>query len=526
MREASKAFDKRRGLVLAIGVVLVAVALRLPGLWISILNEDEALYSAGAAALQTGEPLYQAVTDNKPPGIFWLYRAAFDLVGRYDLRAIHALTLLWVLAAGALVARVAMLLAPAERRGPAGLTAALVYFVYTTVQEPRVLATQPEILFTLPLAAAAWMLCRAEQGRARLAWTFGAGALAALATVLKLTAISFFASACLWLVVVPPLLDRRRPDLARAAALVAGFAAIWVVVWRVLVHDGGWDDFLFWALRYNALIYVPGAGNWAKVGRFAIAFLPWMALWAVPWWLAARLVVPSLRRRDTAAAGPISLLAVWTVAAALVICVGGRYFDQYFPAAVPPLAILAGVSVGELGLPRWQLRLAVAGIAIPALLAAISGATFGDTMAVFDARRPSIRALTTYIDGTTARSDRIFVWGYYPAIYVESDRLAGSRWVACHFLTGYGAFGLGRDVAPEIEDRAQAPGGWGSLIEDLERYRPALFIDTAPTGLGHMRRYPLERYPRVSEYVRSRYRREVVVDGAVVYRRRAVALPP
>jgi hypothetical protein len=63
------------------------------------------------------------------------------------------------------------------------------------------------------------------------------------------------------------------------------------------------------------------------------------------------------------------------------------------------------------------------------------------------------------------------------------------------------------------------------LIEDLERHRPALFIDTAPTGLGHMRRYPLARYPRVNEYVRTSYRREVVVDGAVLYRRRAVALP-
>jgi len=516
---------KRRGLVLAIGVVLVGVALRLPALFVSILNEDEALYSAGAAALATGEPLYQAVTDNKPPGIFWLYRAACELVGRYDLRAIHALTLVWVLVAGGLVARVAMLLVPIERRGPAGLTASLLYFVYTTVQEPRVLATQPEILFTLPLAGAAWMLCRAEGSRSALAWTFGAGALSALATVLKLTAISFLASACLWFVVVRPLLDRRRPALARVAALVAGFAAIWVIVWRILVSDAAWDDFLFWALRYNALVYVPGAGNWAKVGRFVIAFLPWMALWAVPWWLAVRLVVRSLRRRDIAMAGPVSLLAVWTVAATLVICVGGRYFDQYFPAAVPPLAILAGASVGELGLPRWQRRLAGIGVAIPALLAALSGAFFEDSVALFDARRPSIRTLTTYIDGTTARSDRIFVWGMYPAIYVDSDRLAGSRWVGCQFLTGYGAFGLGRDLAPEIEDRAQAPGGFDRLIDDLERRRPALFIDTAQAGLGHMRRYPLERYPRLSEYVRSTYRREVVVEGAVVYRRRAVPLP-
>jgi len=500
--------------VLAIGVVLLGLGLRLPSLWNSILNEDEALYATGAAALQTGAPLYEAVTDNKPPGIFWLYRGAFGVFGRYDLRAIHALTLVWVIVAGGVVARVAMLLVPAERRAAAGLTSALVYFVYTVVQEPRVLASQPEILFTLPLAGAAWLLCGGE----RLASAFAAGALAALATVLKLTAISFFGSACLWLVVVPPLLGRRPPDLARAAALVAGFAAVWIVVWRVLVADRAWDEFLFWGLRYNALVYVPGAGNWAKLGRFAVAFLPWMALWAVPWWLATRLVVP--RVRDQSAAGPISFFASWAVAAAAVVCVGGRYFDQYFPAAVPPLAILAGASVAVLGWPRRGRSLAVAGIAIPALLAALSGACFEDSVAFFDARRPSIRALTTYIDGTTERTDRIFVWGYYPRIYVESDRLPGSRWVGCHFLTGYAAFGLGRDLPAEIEDRARAPGGLDTLIDDLELRRPALFIDTAPTGLGHMRRYPLERYPKLSEYVRLRYRREAVVDGAVVYRRR------
>src|SRR5262249_31763331 len=133
-------------------VVLVGVAVRLPALRVPFLNEDEALYATAAARMQEGLPPYVAGVESKPPGVLYLYRAAAGLVGRYHLEAVHALTIPWVLLTGLFVARAV------GRRG--GLLAALLYYVYVTVQKPQVLATQCELLYSLPLAAAAWLLVR------------------------------------------------------------------------------------------------------------------------------------------------------------------------------------------------------------------------------------------------------------------------------------------------------------------------------------------------------------------------------
>src|SRR5205823_5619195 len=85
-------------------VLLVGAVLRLPALRVPILNEDEALYAAGAAAMQEGAPPYRAFTDSKPPGLFYAYRAVFDLFGRYRMDAVHVLTIFWVLATALLLA--------------------------------------------------------------------------------------------------------------------------------------------------------------------------------------------------------------------------------------------------------------------------------------------------------------------------------------------------------------------------------------------------------------------------------------
>jgi hypothetical protein len=115
----------------------------------------------------------------------------------------------------------------------------------------------------------------------------------------------------------------------------------------------------------------------------------------------------------------------------------------------------------------------------------------------------------------------VFVWGYFPLIYVAADRLAATRFVGCHYLTGYAAIGLGQDLPPEIEDHLGIPDGFATLITDLDTYKPALIVDTAPADLHHWRRYPISRYPVLAAYVAANYASETTVQGAVIYRRHA-----
>jgi len=68
--------------------VTVTVA-HLPSFFHRLLDGDEAIYGSIAALLNTGASLYgPGGVDNKPPGIFWVYAAAFRVGGNYDMTAV------------------------------------------------------------------------------------------------------------------------------------------------------------------------------------------------------------------------------------------------------------------------------------------------------------------------------------------------------------------------------------------------------------------------------------------------------
>jgi len=476
--------------------VLVGVILHAPAVGVPILNEDEALYAAGAAAMREGLPPYVAWVESKPPGVFYLYQAAFAVVGRYHMEALHALTIVWLLATGLVLARLV---------GPrAGPFAALFFYVFTTVQEPSVLATQCELLYSLPLALAALALARPGLGRA-----LAAGASIGLATIIKPTAVALLAAAGAWLVF------RRRPALAFAAALAIGFASVWAAAFLYFSHLGVWDDLVYYAFQWTTRIYVPtGFAELSWLSRFVAKVGVWVMLLIVPWTLAVR---AAWRER-----GELTrLLGLWLVAAMAMICLGGRFFDHYFPAAVTPLAALAGI--GAAGALRRGLGwLAAAGTALPALGCFALALDFEPSMRLLgDSGRGPYLQVSGYVREHTRPDDRVFVWGYFPLIYVAADRVPATRFVGCHYLTGYAAIGLGRELPREVEDRLAVPGGIGALIADLEARKAEVIIDTAPADLHHWARYPLARYPALADYVAAHYVREAEVDRTIVYRLRS-----
>jgi hypothetical protein len=531
-----------------VAIAALGVVLRAPSFRVAILNEDEALYATAAADMAAGAPPYEAGVESKPPGIFYLYRAGFWLLGgRYRMRGLHGLTTVWVLLTAAAVAGVAARLA-GERRGRTAAVAAVFYLVFTTVQEPAVLATQCELLFSLPLAVACLLLVRAPAGRAleRRLWYGLAGVSMSAASLIKPTSVSLLLAALGSAAVVVVAGDERRPGargeaIWRATSLVVGFCAGWGLTFVYFRHLGAWDDLVYWAFRWTWSTYLPtGFGQLPFVRRFCLAFGAWGALSAVLWilagrglfhrWIRGRRGPPPApgdepgrgRSAATAPGADSGLVALWAAAAAGMVCLGGRFFDHYFPALVTPLAILAALGTADLpgDAPGWSRRLVLAGTAAPALLCLVAATRFETAMRwLGDARKP-YAGVAAYIGARTRPADRIFVWGYFPLIYVAADRLSATRFVGCHYLTGYAAIGLGRVLPRAVEDRLQVPGGFEQLLRDLEQNRAELFIDTAPANLHGWSNYPVSRYPRLAEYLGAHFSPEAVVDGAVVYRRR------
>src|SRR5438093_13240991 len=146
----------RRGVwPLAVGAV-VAVT-HIPEFAHRLLDGDEAIYGSIAGLVNMGGALYgSGGVDNKPPGVFWVYAATFRGFGAYQMAAIHTIGFLAMAATCVLMFVIARDLA--GRR--AGLLAALFYGVLTAAGNPRLLASNTEILMMLPLTGSVLLMLR------------------------------------------------------------------------------------------------------------------------------------------------------------------------------------------------------------------------------------------------------------------------------------------------------------------------------------------------------------------------------
>jgi hypothetical protein len=120
--------------------------------------------------------------------------------------------------------------------------------------------------------------------------------------------------------------------------------------------------------------------------------------------------------------------------------------------------------------------------------------------------------VSSYVRNHSSQSDRVFVWGDWPAVYVESDRLMSSRFPG--FLRG---FARGSGIPPDNWDTA--PDVWPLLQADLQANPPALIVDTAAAGWSDFASYPMTNYPVIAEFVASGYHVVATVDGVVIYGR-------
>jgi hypothetical protein len=165
-------------LSIAAGLALVA-ALALLHLFYPF-DDDQGLFSTGARALAQGARMYLDFWDLKQPGIYWYFTLAGSLFG-FDEVGIHTFDLLWVLAIGIVVVRIAM----QEYSRPLliGLAPIICLGCYYAKADPIHLS-QVEIVVVLPISLVAWLLLDAVPER-KQAWRF------ALAGVLVIAVVMF-----------------------------------------------------------------------------------------------------------------------------------------------------------------------------------------------------------------------------------------------------------------------------------------------------------------------------------------------
>ncbi len=476
----------------AFAVVLILIP-HVPAFFHRLLDGDEAVYSSIAALMNMGGPLYaEGGVDNKPPGIFWVYAATIRIFGTYQLTAIHALAVAVMLATCVVLFYAGRQVASTR----AGILGAVFYGVMTGAGNPRLLAANTEIFMMLPLTAS--FLCML---RRRWLWS----------GLLLAAAGAFRQSAAIEILLLPPALvylEARETRLRAAALFAAGLVAGLVVGAAVLAVTGSLTGFWHWTIG----ILAQYAGNsWTPAlvwERAQDSVFPFVVATAVLWGSAVAWAVrwPRLERGHRLVAG-------WLVVSGIGSLAGGHLSWHYFIQVMGPLALLSAFAIDHALDTRYQKQVAavvILGVAVPALAWGAFD-VFADPL-TYDWSPPVAQheLVAAYIRDHTRPHDRVFVWGDWPALYVESDRTMASRFPG--FLRG---FARGSGQPPNNWDTT--PDVWPELQADLERNPPAMIVDTAAAGWSDFASYPMRNYPVVRDLVASKYHMAAVVDGVAIY---------
>src|SRR5579859_5373168 len=308
----------------AAAAAVVIFVVHLPSFVHQLMDGDEAVYASIATLMDGGARLYaEGGVDNKPPGIFWVYAAVFDIFGRYQMTAIHVIGLLVVAATCVVLFVITRNLAGTR----AGLVAALLYGVLTGAGNPRLLAANTELFMTLPLTAAVLLMMRRQ-------WFWSA--------VLMVAAGAFKQVAAIEVLLLPvglALIEPRDTRVRAAAWFCGGIAAGLVAGAALLAATGSIEGFWRWTVQtlvgYAEANWTP-ATLWARSRDSLVPFV----LDLIVVWVAA--VAAALRWRRL---GPAERLAVaWFVVSGAGAVAGGHWSWHYFIQVMAPLSVLAALA--------------------------------------------------------------------------------------------------------------------------------------------------------------------------------------
>lgn len=515
-------------LVLVLGALLLLM--RVPSL-VQPMGADQALYAYIGERVRDGGLPYRDAWDQKPPAIHFVY-AGLRTVWPSDM-VVPAADLIAAALVGVCLYRLGRALGPAGT-GPA---AALIFLFLSNPAFTRVagirLRSQCEIFIALAVTAAFVSLVKDRKVPSNVA-TLAAGLLLGVAFTFKYNAAVYVlaATVSLWIL--------RRLTPGGLARIALGFCLPPVVLLAIFAFGGALrpllDATIAYNLEYSGETYTSILDPLRYLFTFPIERARVDALWTLGG--AGCIVLLLGAAADRRRMVPL----VWIAAACASIAINGsRSLPQYFVQANPALALAAGWGGAlawawmraSLGRSARFAAIAAAALAIVAVWRvnqfpklyeqtmfdaryALGGMPREVYLARYDDDRKysalAAAALGEYLRAHSAPSDRVYVFGFTCAAYVEAERASASR------------FFWSRPVIVGFNDGRPGYGTEG-LLSELDMNRPAVIAlqqrDWAPDVDDSARFFMAT--PRLSGWLQAHYVKAGGPDGFDIWLRRAGA---
>ncbi|MGH7285728.1 MAG: hypothetical protein ACRELY_29770, partial [Polyangiaceae bacterium] len=290
--------------------------------------------------------------------------------------------------------------------------------------------------------------------------------------------------------------------------------------------NGTLSQLVYYTITYNLSVHLGGSA------------VPWLSLVYTRlheeplFFLATTLLLargfPFVRRRLAALVesksiwqlgrgfGTRAYLGLHFLIAFVVATAMQRFFPHYWIVALPSFAWLVGASLSPFFLAERHRTIARAMLAGFMMLTLGASALECVIRERFDGRVAhdrTVQDVGAYIDNTTARDARIFVWGFSPWIYGYSHRKPAGRFVFSTYVTGFVPWFW--DSLDAEKNRA-VPGSMQALITDLDREKPEVIVDAGSVMMAR----PMRAYEMPAVLLHSSYCFEARLGAYDIYRRR------
>ena len=495
----------RRFRLVALGITVLTIAIRLPSLVYPRPIDSEAMYSVVANEIVDGGRPYADAVERKPPLLFWTYAGIFEVAGEFNWRALHFVALLWTLCAMAGLFVIGRELFDRNT----GLIAALFYSVFQPWWYWKNLSFDGEVLMNLPIIWAWAIAFRSGSSRVRPE-LFTAGVLLAAAFMLKQPAAIAAVPLGIYLLLPSYRASRGltiKNSVIQAAIFTIGFVSVLGLVAVVLWKQGILHDAFYWTIADHDIPHVFWETGMVHTLVFLEVFLP-LVIGAI---LAGQGKNQIWAGRSPERIALLGLLAASAIGAAA----GARFYFHYYIQIIPPLVLLAApyysrLWSGKMQVPYWLLRPK----ATYAWLALIVIAFSLNDWTGLASRRVSSEA-GRYLFRHSASDDRIFVWGQSAAIYLDAHRRPACRYITSFPLTGhiFGGSIPGLDTHNRI-----LPGAWSTLEQDFTKHPPAYIVDIEADP--KTAEYPVKDFPILAKLLKERYQPIARTAEGLIYRAR------
>lgn len=522
-----------------IALVLLALTatLRFPTLFNDFYDADEL-----AAIVQAQEYLAGGIPgvdfhESKGPLYHAIFKFSYKIFPHNGWVLVHAITtiIVWFTA-------IAIFMAGKAIGGDlVGILASCMYSIFISSFNRHFMATNGEIVFNLPVAWGFYFFIVHLQRRARYFFLFWSALMALVAFFVKFHGIVWALFLFFYFLIYQPHWQHRFTK-----KYIAGLALCAMLIIIALTLDYATKNLIATTLITNIsqkLYYAIVKGInpvifFAKYfHRQGLLILWHFAAWIPAIILTVRFVKNKFRfstlEQSTA-------LVFFFITYLLVFAGGSRLYHHYFMAAYPALTIVAALGIVEVRNSliekiRSNLKLY---LAMPALFFLLWNtkdvvikhffpeAFYHEPKILYWGRAAFIghfqdyllpenayRNVAEYIKNTTHSNEKIFVWGDGPYLYYFSKRKMGiyHLWPKTTVIRLHELYKKGDDrsitEAHAIEQH---------FIDALEKKKPALFVDTSPSGYtGFV--YPPT--PKIKNYLDQHYRYCTTIDNMKIYRR-------